>query len=211
MSLVWATCRTRNARQSAILSRMEASATTDEALLARYVAGDVAAFEQLYLRHERPLWRYLMRQYPPRENAEELMQDVWSVVVREAVRFRSDGRFTPWLYTLARNRIIDRYRTRHPHQSLDAVDDQDSTLADRLADEHSPSPLQTTLRNEVGQAILAALAQLPAEQRETFVLQADTGMSVDEIAQVTGATFETVKSRLRYARDKLRQKLQDYA
>jgi RNA polymerase sigma factor (sigma-70 family) len=190
---------------------MDASATSDEALLARYVAGDIASFEQLYLRHERPLWRYLMRQYPPRENAEELMQDVWSVVVREAVRFRSDGRFTPWLYTLARNRIIDRYRTRHAHQSLDAVDDEDNTLADRLADESSSSPLQATEQDEMGQAILAALALLPAEQRETFVLQAESGMSVEEIAVVTGASFETVKSRLRYARDKLRQKLRNYA
>lgn len=62
-----------------------------------------------------------------------------------------------------------------------------------------------------GQAILAALAILPAEQREAFVLQAESGMSVEQIASVTGTSFETAKSRLRYARDKLKALLRDYA
>jgi RNA polymerase sigma-70 factor (ECF subfamily) len=191
---------------------MTSAADSDEALVAGYAAGDVAAFEQLYSRHELPLWRYLLRQCRDRATADELMQEVWFAVTREAPRFRSDGRFAPWLYTIARHRVIDRHRAEHPAQSLDAVaDESDEPLAARLADEHSPSPLAVSEQTEQGQAILAALNRLPPDQREAFVLQAEADLSVEDIARITGTTFETAKSRLRYARDKLKALLRDHA
>src|SRR5690606_17386314 len=85
-----------------IMPRMD-SAATDEALIARYAAGDVAAFEALYARHELALWRFVLRLCRDRATAEELMQETWFAVTREAPRFRADGRFAPWLYTIARN------------------------------------------------------------------------------------------------------------
>jgi RNA polymerase sigma-70 factor (ECF subfamily) len=192
--------------------RMTSAADSDEALVAGYAAGDVAAFEQLYARHELPLWRYLLRQCRDRATADELMQEVWFAVTREAPRFRTDGRFAPWLYTIARHRVIDRHRAEHPAQSLDAiVDTSDEPLAAMLADESSPSPLAVSEQSEQGQAILAALARLPPEQREAFVLQAEADLSVEDIARITGTTFETAKSRLRYARDKLKALLRDHA
>jgi RNA polymerase sigma-70 factor (ECF subfamily) len=194
------------------MPRMTSAADSDEALVAGYAAGDVAAFEQLYSRHELPLWRYLLRQCRDRATADELMQEVWFAVTREAPRFRSDGRFAPWLYTIARHRVIDRHRAEHPAQSLDAVaDESDEPLAARLADEHSPSPLAVSEQAEQGQAILAALNRLPPDQREAFVLQAEADLSVEDIARITGTTFETAKSRLRYARDKLKALLRDHA
>lgn len=218
MISAWATYRTPEAtvtearRASAIMPRMDAAADADEALVARYVTGDVAAFEALYARHELPLWRYLLRQCGDRGAAEELMQEVWFTVTREAPRFRPEGRFTAWLYTLARHRLIDRHRTTHRHQSLDAADAYDGgTLAGQLADERAPSPLAESQRAEQGEAILAALARLPPVQREAFVLQAESGMSIEEIATVTGTSFETAKSRLRYARDRLKALLRDHA
>jgi RNA polymerase sigma-70 factor (ECF subfamily) len=96
--------------------------------------------------------------------------------------------------------------------SLDvAAADDSPPLSEQLADANSPSPPGQTEQAEQGAAILAALARLPAEQREVFVLQAEAGMSIEEIATVTGTTFETAKSRLRYAREKLKALLQDYA
>jgi RNA polymerase sigma-70 factor (ECF subfamily) len=191
---------------------MTSAAISDEALMAGYAAGDISAFEQLYARHELPLWRYLLRQCRDRATADELMQEVWFAVTREAPRFRSDGRFAPWLYTIARHRVIDRHRAEHPAQSLDAIADEgDEPLAAQLADEHSPSPLATSEQTEQGQAILAALSKLPPEQREAFVLQAEADFSVEDIARITGTTFETAKSRLRYARDKLKALLRDHA
>jgi len=177
-------------------------ATTDEALMSRYVAGDVAAFDRLYERHELPLWRYIFRYSGNRANAEELMQEVWFAVAREAARFRTDAKFTSWLYTMARNRVIDRHRTARPQVDVEV---------ESLTDEHSPTPLQSVEQAELGQSILAALDRLPREQREAFVLQTDSGLSVQEIAAVTGTTFETAKSRLRYARDRLKDLLREYA
>jgi RNA polymerase sigma factor (sigma-70 family) len=196
---------------SAIMPRMSSAAFTDEALLARFAAGEVAAFEQLYERHELPLWRYLLRQCRDRATAEELMQEVWFAVTREAGRFRADGRFTPWFYAIARHRLIDRHRAQRPAQSLDAVNEGEEPLGAQLQDDRSPSPLAASEQLEQGAAILHALSQLPPEQREAFVMQADAGLSVEDIASITGTTFETAKSRLRYARDKLKALLRDHA
>jgi RNA polymerase sigma factor (sigma-70 family) len=197
----------------AIMPRMNSAAPTDETLVARYAAGDVAAFAALYERHELPLWRFLLRLCRDRATAEDLMQETWFAVTREAPRFRPDGRFAPWLYTIARHRVIDRHRATRPTTSLDtpAADDDQSPLAMQLADERSLSPLAASEQVEQGGAILAALERLPPEQREAFVLQAEGDLSVEEIAAVTGTTFETAKSRLRYARDKLKALLREHA
>jgi RNA polymerase sigma factor (sigma-70 family) len=195
-----------------IMPRMSDAAPTDEALIARQAAGDVTAFKVLYERHELPLWRYLVRQCRDRAMAEELMQETWFAVAREATRFRPDGSFAPWLYTIARHRVIDHHRASRPAESLDATGTgDDEPLAAKLVDEASPSPLAASERMDQGKAILAALDRLPPDQREAFVLQAEGDLSVADIARVTGTTFETAKSRLRYARDKLKALLQDYA
>jgi RNA polymerase sigma factor (sigma-70 family) len=197
---------------SGIMPRMSSAAPTDEVLVARYAAGDVGAFEALYQRHEQPLWRFLLRLCRDRAAAEELMQETWFAVTREAPRFRIEARFTPWLYAIARHRVIDRHRATRATESLDAVHAEgDEPLVARLADERSPSPPVVTERMDQGRAILAALVQLPLEQREAFLLQVEGGLSVEEIAQATGTTFETAKSRLRYARDKLKALLRDHA
>ena len=191
---------------------MDASATSDETLLLRYATGDVAAFEELYARHELPLWRYVLRLSGNRATADELLQDTWFAVAREAPRFKPDARFTAWLYTIARNRVIDRHRTTRHHASLDEpAAGTGATLGELLADSRATQPAQQAQQAQQGAAILAALSRLPAEQREAFVLQAESGMSVEEIASVTGTTFETAKSRLRYARDKLKALLGDHA
>jgi RNA polymerase sigma factor (sigma-70 family) len=193
------------------MARMDAPGS-DEAFLARFALGDAAAFGTLYERYELPLWRYVLRHARDRSAAEEIAQEVWFAVVREAVRFRPDGRFRPWLFTIARNRVIDRARTAHPHASLDAVTPGTTVpLAEVLADERSLPPDRDAERLEQGRALLAALEALPAEQREAFVLQVDAGLSVEEIATVTGTGYETVKSRLRYARERLKTSLRDYA
>jgi RNA polymerase sigma factor (sigma-70 family) len=179
---------------------MDASATSDEALMRRYAAGDVAAFDELYERHELPLWRYVLRHCGNRGTAEEIMQDVWFAVAREAPRFRAEARFTSWLYSMARNRVIDRHRTAHPHLDLDGMET-----------DGSPTPMQATEQAQLGQSILAALDRLPREQREAFVLQVDAGLTVEQIASITGTSFETTKSRLRYARDRLRDLLREHA
>src|SRR5579872_4690618 len=102
---------------------MSDGAVTDEALMLRYAGGEAAAFEQLYRRHELKIWRYLRRSVVNRATADELMQDVWFAVAREAVRYQATARFTTWLFTLAHNRLVDAIRTSRSHDSLDADGD----------------------------------------------------------------------------------------
>jgi len=191
---------------------------SDAELMERFKGGDAAAFEALYRRHEVKVFRYLFRHVQDRAAANDLMQDVWFGVARSADRYQPTAKFTTWLYTLAHHRMVDLRRARRNHLSFDTgsarhgPDDEESRrLVDDLADASSAEPPAAVARAQAGQRLLVALGALPAEQREAFVLQAEGELSVEDIARVTGTSFETVKSRLRYARSKLREWLREYA
>ena len=187
---------------------------TDESLMLRFGRGEAAAFEFLYRRHESRVFRYLRRNVKNEAAANDLMQEVWFAVVRGAANYRPTAKFTTWLFTIAHNRTVDMIRANHRLQSLDAGDDADAeapSLLERLADSAKLEPLAQVQSQDEAAALLSAVAQLPAEQRSAFLLQAEGDLSVEEIADATGSSFETVKSRLRYARAKLRQLLWEYA
>jgi RNA polymerase sigma-70 factor (ECF subfamily) len=190
---------------------MEVIAATDEQLMQRYGRGEVSAFDLLYERHELKIWRYIKRSVPDHASAEELMQDVWFSVAREASRYRPTARFTTWLFTIARNRIVDAFRKDRDHRSLDDEGDPATSIAARLAADTSLEPQERVHRQQNASALLAAVERLPAEQRDAFLLHAEGELTLEEIAAATGTSFETAKSRLRYARAKLRQLLQEYA
>ncbi|MCC7463991.1 MAG: sigma-70 family RNA polymerase sigma factor [Gammaproteobacteria bacterium] len=190
---------------------LTAVADPDEALMRRFAAGDAAAFETLYRRHERGVWRFIRRSVASQAVADELMQEVWFAVARTAARYRPQARFPTWLYTLARHRVIDVWRRARPLASLDAPDPDGTPLLERLASGGEDEPLQHCAREEQSAALLDALAALPREQREAFLLQAECGLAVEEIAAATGVGFETAKSRLRYARARLQQALREHA
>ena len=187
---------------------------TDENLMVRYGRGEAAAFEFLYRRHESRVFRYLRRNVMNEATANDLMQEVWFAVVRGAANYQPTAKFTTWLFTIAHNRTVDMIRANHRLQSLDAGDDADpeaSSPLERLADSAKLEPPAQVQSQDEAAALLSAVAQLPAEQRSAFLLQAEGDLSVEEIAEATGSNFETVKSRLRYARAKLRQLLWEYA
>jgi RNA polymerase sigma factor (sigma-70 family) len=193
---------------------MDLSDETDETLMLRFGRGDAAAFETLYRRHESKVFRYLFRCVRDRANANDLMQDVWFAVARSAQRYEPTAKFTTWLFTLAHNRMIDVIRKTRPLLSLDASSDEDSeaaSLADRIAADPGREPLAEVQTLDEAAALLNAVDKLPAEQRAAFLLQAEGDLSLEDIAAATGSSFETVKSRLRYARAKLRQLLWEYA
>jgi RNA polymerase sigma-70 factor, ECF subfamily len=187
---------------------------TDEDLMARFARGDVDAFENLYRRHELRVFRYLHRNLRNEAGANDLMQEVWFAVVRNAVSYQPTAKFTTWLFTIAHNRMVDMIRATSRLQSLDAGDtaavDGSSLLDSLAADPKLEPPAEVQSQHEAA-ALLNAVAQLPPEQRSAFLLQAEGELSVEEIAAATGSSFETVKSRLRYARAKLRQLLWEYA
>ncbi len=186
----------------------------DEALMLRYAAGDIAAFDTLYLRHEPGVWRYLLRSVRVQAVADDLLQDVWFAVARSAAAYQVQARFKTWLFTVAHNRLVDHFRTAKNHLSLDGDsgdDEGEGRLVDTLAADSGFGPVRQLQSREQAAALIAAIEKLPAQQREAFLLQAEAGMSVEEIASATDVTFETAKSRLRYARSSLKQWLQEFA
>ncbi len=183
-------------------------APTDETLMQAFAAGDALAFETLYDRNLPAVWRYVLRSVGSAALADELVQDVWFSIVRQAPHYQPRARFRTWLFTLAHHRLVDHWRTHHAHASLDATTEDGASLADTLAADSGFGPLRQLQSREQAQALLEALAALPAAQREAFLLQAEGAMSLAEIAQTTGVPLETAKSRLRYARATLRQTLE---
>src|SRR6201996_1343775 len=193
---------------------MDLSSETDENLMLRFGRGDPAAFEFLYRRHESRVFRYLRRNVGNEANANDLMQEVWFAVARGAANYQPTARFTTWLFTIAHNRMVDMVRANRRLQSLDEVDGGDSkgsSLLGRLSAAGKIEPSAQVQTQQEAAALPDPLAQLPDEQRPAFLLQAEGELSVEEIADATGSNFETVKSRLRYARAKLRQLLWEYA
>jgi RNA polymerase sigma-70 factor (ECF subfamily) len=160
-----------------------------------YRGGAAGAFETLDRRHRRALYRFVLRSIKQRSSAEELFQEVWIRVIESRSRYAPQARFTTWLYTIAHNLLVDHWRRR----GLTLVE---------LNDEATPAaPDNPAKQVEARQSLarfIVALEALPAAQREAFLLHEEAGLSVAEIAKVTGAGEEAAKSRLRYAMAKLK-------
>ena len=187
------------------------NAPSDEQLMLAFAAGDAHAFEVLYDRHTLPVWRFVMRSVNDKALADDLVQDVWFSLARQAPAYEVRARWRTWLFTLAHHRLVDHWRTHRHHASLDAATEDGASLADTLAAESGFGPERRLTSREQAQALLDALAALPANQREAFLVQAEGGLSLAEIAQTTAVSPETAKSRLRYARARLRETLEAHA
>ena len=184
---------------------------SDESLIRRYARGDADAFEILYRRHEMRTWRYLVRNIGNRATADELMQEVWLAVATNAARYEPTAQFTTWLFRIAHNRMIDSFRARRPQMSLETIGYEADAVVQQLTADPNVGPLASVVARDEAAALNQAIAQLPHEQREAFLLQMEGELSVEEIAAITNSSFETTKSRLRYARNKLRELLSEYA
>ena len=185
----------------------EDTAVGDEQLMERYRDGDAGAFDLLYGRHKGGLFRYMLRQCGNRGVAEELFQDVWMNLIRARASYTVRAKFTTYLYRLAHNRLIDHYRAQAGGVPI-SFDDEDGPSLDVVAPGAGQDPAVTADARQQAQRLLQLIGDLPEAQRETFLLQQETEMSVEEIAQATGVSRETAKSRLRYAIAKLRAGMQ---
>lgn len=185
---------------------MEPDDADDAALLRAHAGGDRQAFARLYDRYDRACFAVIRRLLGPahREAAEDLHQETWIAVSRKAGSFdAARSSFATWLFTIARNKTFDHFRRQKVAVLAQAVPDE---AAMRVADP-GQTPLERVQSRELAQEIVDAVEALPLEQRGVFVMFAHAGLSLEEIAEVTGVAMETAKSRLRYARAKLRQAL----
>jgi RNA polymerase sigma-70 factor (ECF subfamily) len=186
----------------------------DEVLMVAYQKGDVRAFEILLTRHRRPVFNFILRYVGLRETAEDLMQETFLRVIKGAEAYQRQAKFTTWLYTIARNLCVDQSR-RAKHrkaQSLDAPMNssaESGTLLDVIPANEIASDRQT-VNKELHLKMEAALSRLSEEQREVFLMREFLDMPFKDIAQVVGVPENTVKSRMRYALEKLRLELDEY-
>ena len=185
--------------------------SSDEALMQSFARGEMNAFEQLYDRHQTGVWRFVFRSVQNQAVADDLVQELWFAVARTAASYAPTAKFRTWLFTMARNRVIDHVRTAKNHASIDAENDDGESMFSDLAADSRLGPLRQVSSNQQARALLDAIEQLPEDQREAFLMQAEGDMSVEEIATAGGVSFETAKSRLRYARAKLKVLLADFA
>ena len=189
-----------------------AAAPRDEDLMLAYAAGDAAAFDALYARHKGGVYRYVLRQCAHAGVADELFQDVWMNVIRARASYVPSAKFTTWLYRIAHNRLIDHWRAIGQVElvTAGADDDADDPL-EAIPAARDDEPEARASARELSSRLKAACAALPAAQREAFLLHQEGGLELAEIAALTGAGVETVKSRIRYAVAKLRVELGDSA
>ena len=180
----------------------------DEELMTRCGQGETDALEQLIGRHGRKLYGYLLRLTGARDRAEDAYQEVWLRIMRSAHGYDSRDRFEAWMFTVARNIVIDAERktTRRREDRLEDPEEEGLSPLDREPDP-GPDPEAELQGRELGEALEAALATLAPEQREVFLLRERAGLSFAEIAKVTRAPLNTVKTRMHYALGHLRKAL----
>jgi RNA polymerase sigma-70 factor (ECF subfamily) len=195
----------RFARANATRRVVTMSDDDDAQLMLAYARGEMRAFETLYSRHRGALYRYLMRQAHDPEIANDLFQEVWSRVIVNRARYEPRAKFRTFLFTLAHNCFIDHCRRTKARPTGASIEDADA--ADLLPAEYESRPDARLERDESSARYRAALASLPAEQRDVYLLHEESDLSLDEIARVTGVGAETAKSRLRYAVGKLKAAL----
>lgn len=172
-----------------------------ESLLERYIAGDDAAFGELVGRYEEKLFAFIARMTGDNHLAEDIFQQVFIKVAKNAAAFDGRASFSTWLYRIARNAALDelRRRSRRPEERAGEAGELES-----LRDPAAASPIDALTRRELADRVRAALLQIPEAQREAFLLKEEGDLDFGEIGAVLGCGRETAKSRFRLAVGKLR-------
>jgi RNA polymerase sigma-70 factor (ECF subfamily) len=178
--------------------------TDDDVLMLAWAAGDAASFELLYARHRGSLYRFLLRQLRDPALADEFFQDVWQRVIAARQGWKPEAAFRTWLFRIAHNRLNDYWRgLKHRPAAPEDADERAARVPDPSSPERELSEFEQRRR------LQRAIEELPGEQREVVLLRLEQELSLEEIGAITGAGRETVKSRLRYAMDKLRARLNE--
>lgn len=190
--------RATNGREAAV----RGTELSDDTLMQQYCAGDASAFDALYRRYRIPVYRFFQRQLPT-PDAEECHQEVWLKLISSRLRYEPRGQFRAYLFTIAHHALTDRHRRMLKH----GVIDQDAAV-ESLPD--ASKDLETAVQDSrLLERMQRCIAALPVAQREAFLMKEVGGLSLAEIALATGSAEESVKSRLRYAMQKLRRALRE--
>jgi RNA polymerase sigma-70 factor (ECF subfamily) len=181
---------------------------SDEQLMLAFQKGDTHAFETLLTRHEKGVYRFAMRMLGDSMQAEEVAQESFLRVIQSAARYKAKAGFRNYLYRIARNLCIDLLR-RRPREPRPPGDDAGPAGTPEGIPDLNPGPENHMGAEQIRSAIRGALLALPADQREAFLLKEVRDMKLQDVATITGANLNTVKSRLRYALLRLREHLSE--
>jgi RNA polymerase sigma-70 factor, ECF subfamily len=185
-------------------------ALCDEELLRRYTdADDQLAFQVLYGRYRVRLHRFVLRLSRDSHEAEEVFQETWMAVIRGRVKHHPTARFAAYLFSIAHRRLADRWRRLKRFSTLQ-MDGEIPCDPDEVADDFAVAPEEWTQHAQLQRALMTELGKLPVHQREVFLMKAEADLSLEEIAEIMGATREATKSRLRYALARLRAALRNW-
>jgi RNA polymerase sigma-70 factor, ECF subfamily len=190
---------------------------SDEALMVRYQRGDVRAFEVLLTRHRKPVFNFILRFVREPAVAEDLLQETFLRVIKGVDAYEKQAKFTTWLYTIARNLCVDQSRRQKHRRAasldapMDASDKDGATLLDVVSDKQAMATDRQVIGNELHGKLYDAINKLSEEQREVFLMREFLDMPFKDIAEVVGCPENTVKSRMRYALEKLKLELDEYA
>jgi RNA polymerase sigma-70 factor (ECF subfamily) len=185
--------------------------TDDDQLMVRLQAGDSSAFNELVERYQGPLIGFFFRNMRDRQLCEDLTQETLLRVYNQSWDYLPSGRFRGWIYRIARNLLVDNVR-RQSHDALvhaySRTPDGESDAIARLTAKVVPPEEQADQR-ELARIVDELLRGLPADQRLTFTMHHYSGLPLSEVALAMDTSLPTCKSRLRLAREKLRQKLRE--
>lgn len=174
----------------------------DEILIRGFIKGSLEDFDLLYERHKRSLYLYLSRFLPgDKATTDDLFQQTWLKVIALLPRYEERERFPAWLMRIAHNLAMDHFRRmrRNVEESFE------DSMVERLPSA-SESPLQGIQNEELGKAISGAVAELPPELREVFLMR-QSGIAFREIADIQGCSINTALARMQYALKRLRKSL----
>ena len=184
---------------------MDAAVDPDAMLMLAYARGDLAAFETLYAHHRGMLYRFLLRSVRDPHRTDELFQETWSRVISARARYQPHAKFSTWLLQIAHNLMIDGARRKRPVSGSEEAEVALANVA--MPEREQPDHALSDFERRRG--LQRAIEQLPDEQRTAILLRLEHDLSLEEIAEVTGVGRETVKSRLRYAMNRLREVLSE--
>ena len=191
---------------SAVLSLANLTKLADGELVQTAVAGREASFEELVRRYQRPIAAYVYRMVGDYDSALDLTQEVFIKVYNSLARYRSEFKFSTWIYKIAHNAAIDHLR-RHAVREQALTGSVDGERREVAIESRRPTPEQESERRERRSEIESVVQLLQASYRELIVLRHSHDLSYDEIAEVTGLPLGTVKNRLFRAREAMRDLL----
>lgn len=189
------------------MDRQDCMEVGDQELLAEYVRGDTNALAELVGRYRRMMYGFILQMVGNADEADEVFQETWMRVIRHAADFKQ-GNFRGWVFQMARNLVVDRRRSARRTVSIDSeLNGADGvTLGDCLLD-GGATPEISAGRRDLAVLVGKAVADLPMEQREVFLMRVHGDLPFKEIARLQEVSINTVLARMHYAVGNLRKRL----